>query len=147
MIALTCKDWCHSIMSSRTMRHGATIFAKWRASLLAKLYFGVKALTLHFKGQQTYANKFCSRMYTIACQYTALLWTELPSYPCKVNFTLVMCERLLANAKKTVFWIIQFWGNSRSNASLVLVMQFILRPLTECNHSKLVSLNFHWLSF
>jgi len=55
-------------MSAQTMHHMA-IFTKEKAGLLAERYFVVKALTLHFKGQQTYT----STSFAIACNYTVLL--------------------------------------------------------------------------
>jgi len=47
--------------------------------------------------------------------------------------------------KKTVFWNIQFGGDSRSNASLGLNRPFIPRLLTECNRSSLASLKFSFI--
>ena len=79
-------------MSSWTMRHGDAIFAKRRGSLLAECYFteryfGVKTLTLHFKGQQRYTiRQLVSQILSLHC----LLQSDLTSYPrTKVNFTLV----------------------------------------------------------
>ena len=106
MVALTSKDWCHSIITSWTMHHGAAIFAKkedrvYRRNTERWLKFGVKALTLHFnKVQQTYT----STSFAIAGkQYLA---TTLFYYkPVVLNLFWPM-NRLLKNIRWTIllFW-------------------------------------------
>jgi len=119
-------------MSLRTRRQGAAIVAK-KGSLWAERYFDVEALTLHFKGQQTFTSTdfaFARKQSLV----TALLYYKLSLHSLHLKSTLHQWrDRLFTNAK-TVFWNIQFRDDSRSNASLGLNTPFIprMQPFEAC---------------
>jgi len=88
-------------MSLRTRRQSAAMVAK-RGCLWTERYFDIEALTLHFKGQQT----FTSTSFAFARKQslvTALLYYKLSLHSFHVKSTLHQWrDTLFTNAKNSV---------------------------------------------